>query len=392
MFQLPPNAHGAQKKNGRGLTDQMRAPYDMARSLYPLLPTWYEETDACITPEFQSLNGGGLPIFCVPPGYTLMADEGAHEAGHAYLALLSRAQPAINYGQAYWAFRGFPGTFAGALVGSQAETVANVAWQMDPRESWAEAFARSVVITHNEKTLNWGMDKDPLALRAWFQSLNPAALPPKQKEPAVRTMYDSTNANDIPATATMVAGYVDGAYRWSDADWARFPGAVKVRIAVFAPTNDGHVGDVETGAMAPHDAPWWAHQRRLAGVDPTVYVNLANAAAVRAAFDAAGEPQPHYWLASYDNNPTIPPGYIAKQYANEPLAGGHYDLSVVADYWPGVDGEEVTQDEFNTMASKWWAEVAQGPQTLDAMKAAYNPLVSHQHDTPAGKTSLPKQP
>lgn len=39
-----------------------------------------------------------------------------------------------------------------------------------------------------------------------------------------RTMYDSTNPGAIPASAALVAGYVDGLYRWSDAAWARFAG------------------------------------------------------------------------------------------------------------------------------------------------------------------------
>ena len=144
-------------------------------------------------------------------------------------------------------------------------------------------------------------------------------------------------STDIPINTPIVAGYVDGTYRWSDADWGRFPDAVHVRIAVLATTNDGHVLDVEQGNATPDQAPAWVAARRAAGFDPTVYVNLANVQAVRAAFVAAGVPEPHYWLAHYDNDPTIPPGYVAKQYANPPLAGAHYDASSVADFWPGVD-------------------------------------------------------
>src|SRR5207245_9944229 len=33
----------------------------------------------------------------------------------------------------------------------------------------------------------------------------------------------------------------------------------------------------------------------------------------------------------------MPPTAVAKQYQHPPASGGHYDLSVVADYWPGVD-------------------------------------------------------
>lgn len=152
-------------------------------------------------------------------------------------------------------------------------------------------------------------------------------------------MYDSTNALDIPESAAMVAGYVDGRYRWSDSDWARFPDAVKVRIACFSWTDGGEVLDIESGCSEPESAPDWASRRRAAGGDPSVYVNLANVAAVRAAFDRAGVAQPHYWLASYDGVAVIPEGYIAKQYANPAIIPGnpHYDLSVVADFWPGID-------------------------------------------------------
>lgn len=169
----------------------------------------------------------------------------------------------------------------------------------------------------------------------------------------MRTMYDSTSARDIPGNAAMVAGYVDGLYTWSDADWRRFPTALKVRIACFASTDDGHVLDVENGDALPIQAPGWAQRRRAAGIDPTVYVNLSNWSAVITAFHAAGVDPPHYWLADYDGQAVIPAGCIAKQYADPPISGGHYDLSAVADYWPGVDSAEgadnMTQQEFDAL-------------------------------------------
>jgi hypothetical protein len=153
-------------------------------------------------------------------------------------------------------------------------------------------------------------------------------------------MYDSTAARDIPANAQLVAGYVDGLYRWSEAAWARFPTATKVRIAVFAATDDGQVGDVESGDMTPISAVSWVQMRRRAGVDPTLYVNESNKAATEAAFAAAGVAQPHYWLALYDGIQDLPPGCVAKQFINPPGSGGNYDLSAVADYWPGVDSAQ----------------------------------------------------
>lgn len=149
----------------------------------------------------------------------------------------------------------------------------------------------------------------------------------------MRTMYDSIDVAGIPADATMVAGYVDGHWPTMAALAERFPHAVRVGIAVFASTNDGHVLDVETGDAAPADAPGWVRRRRAAGVDPTVYCNASTWPAVHTAFAAAGDAEPHYWIALYDGAPSIPTGAIAKQYRNTPS----YDISVVADYWPGID-------------------------------------------------------
>lgn len=153
-----------------------------------------------------------------------------------------------------------------------------------------------------------------------------------------RTMYDAIYPANIPAAAQMVAGYVDGRYAWKPADWARFPHAVKVRIAVFSSTADGHVLDVEPGCSTPGNAPGWVVRRRAAGVDPTVYCSLSQWPVVRAAFAAAKVAQPHWWIAAYPGNgPVLYSGTVAHQYANP----GPVDISVVADYWPGVDPKPV---------------------------------------------------
>ncbi len=55
---------------------------------------------------------------------------------------------------------------------------------------------------------------------------------------------------------------------------------------------------------------------------------------MRGAFGDAHVLEPHYWVAAHPGaGATIPPGAIAHQYADT----GPVDLSVVADYWPGVD-------------------------------------------------------
>lgn len=147
-------------------------------------------------------------------------------------------------------------------------------------------------------------------------------------------MFDSVNASAIPADASLVAGYIDGLYRWTPNDWARFPNARYVRIATSAATNAGEVLDVETGDATPDQAVTWTVARRRSGADPTVYVDSSRWLEASVAFARDHVTAPHWWVAAHPGaGRTIPPGAVAHQFADL----GRYDLSVVADYWPGVD-------------------------------------------------------
>ena len=159
-----------------------------------------------------------------------------------------------------------------------------------------------------------------------------------------RIMYDSVNMGAIPTSATLVAFYVDGLYANGTACKARFPHAIRVPIAVFPSTNDGVVLDCETGDATPSQCPGWVVKRRAAGVDPTVYCSESVWPQVQAAFAANKVAQPHYWIAAYPGiGPQLYAGSIAHQYADPPGSGGNFDLSVVADYWPGVDSKTPIQ-------------------------------------------------
>lgn len=151
-----------------------------------------------------------------------------------------------------------------------------------------------------------------------------------------RQMFDAVDASALPAGAPLYAGYIDGAYANVAQIRARFPHATVVDIAVFSSTNGGHVLDVENGDATPNEAPGWVQRRRAADVDPSVYCNSSTWPVVRSAFQAAGIAEPHYWIAQYDNDPTIPAGAVAKQYTDN----GPYDSSSVADIWPGIDPQE----------------------------------------------------
>ena len=193
-----------------------------------------------------------------------------------------------------------------------------------------------------------------------------------------RTMYDSVTPSAIPRSAEMVAGYLPPSrYAWSAAEWARFPNAVKVRIAIFASVNDGHVLDVEPGDATPAQAPGWVSMRRRAGVDPSVYCNASTWPTVRAEFRRQNVREPHYWIAKYDGIATIPAGAVAKQYADPTVHGrGHFDLSVVADHWPGVEEDVMTPQQYRVLVetqrrvSNTYAVVVENQRRIAASQAA----------------------
>lgn len=147
-----------------------------------------------------------------------------------------------------------------------------------------------------------------------------------------KTMYDSVTWQAIPADAQMVAGYVDGLYAWPQAAWDRFPNAEKVRIAVFATTNDGDVLDCESGDATPQQCPGWIAMRLAAGVKvPTIYTSLSNVPTVQAACQGLTY---DLWIADWTGTPHIPAGAAACQYANPATSGGNWDLSICNPDWP----------------------------------------------------------
>jgi hypothetical protein len=181
----------------------------------------------------------------------------------------------------------------------------------------------------------------------------------------MRYMVDSTNVQDDPLGVQLVMYYCDGIYAVDPATVrARFPNAILVSCSAIG-TNCGKVGDVEPGCMTIAQSIVWVQERRAAGEDPTLYCNeLHTWLPLRLAFQAAGVPEPHYLVANYDGVAEVPAGTVGKQYENPTLTFGHFDRSVVADFWPGVDSEQggldmaIADDIFN-------AVVAMPPRTAN---------------------------
>ena len=154
-------------------------------------------------------------------------------------------------------------------------------------------------------------------------------------------MADSTNAVDIPVGRyELVAGYVDGDYAWTASEWGRHAAASDlVRITVTGATLDAHVADVERYDLSPAQGVDWAVRMLAAGRYPTLYASLSVWGSILDDYRARGvdSGRTGAWVAAWNGTPNLESGWLAHQYANSVMVGAHYDLSVVADYWPGVD-------------------------------------------------------
>ena len=134
--------------------------------------------------------------------------------------------------------------------------------------------------------------------------------------------------------APKVAGYVNGTYAWSQADWNLFPHADHVTISTTASANAGDVLDVEPGDATVSQFLGWIEMRKADGLfRPTGYCSLDFVAAARKATKSLvlGEDY-DIWDAHYDGSTT--PDFalaVAKQYRS--TAG--WDVSAVYDVnWP----------------------------------------------------------
>jgi hypothetical protein len=166
-----------------------------------------------------------------------------------------------------------------------------------------------------------------------------------------RIFYDAINVDNLPEGGDGYLGYDDG--NWPDADALakRFPGKEVIRITVRPSDDFGIIGD-----GPPDNGTWqqwvgWVQKRRAAGADPWINTNLSNWTAGKLAFSVAKVPEPHWWIAHYDNDPTIPAGALMKQYASN----SKYDTSSAVAYLPGIDPKPTTNptpvvDEEDDMA------------------------------------------
>jgi hypothetical protein len=171
-----------------------------------------------------------------------------------------------------------------------------------------------------------------------------------------RIMRDSTTPADIPVPGTeLVAGYVNGSFKWSLEGYARFPGIPHVHIDVFGTDpEEAGVLDVEEGCAEVSQAPPWVRQRKAAFPDrypPVIYCNRGNITPIFNALNAAGFQVVRdfrIWIATLDGTKALNDmtGVTAVQYKrarkqapdgsfieppSDSVTTGHFDESIVYD-------------------------------------------------------------
>jgi hypothetical protein len=165
---------------------------------------------------------------------------------------------------------------------------------------------------------------------------------------------DSTTAGDIQPDVTFPGGYLDGNYVTVPALHKRFPDKRIITYTVNGSTSGADLIDCEAGDATPPLAAKYVHDERAKKHWPGIYTPLAELADVCHALKALGlGPDVPIQTAHYTGHPHLcnqtcfdqlhlvlpfKPLIVATQYATQGIGTPlHEDLSLVADYWPGID-------------------------------------------------------
>jgi hypothetical protein len=158
-------------------------------------------------------------------------------------------------------------------------------------------------------------------------------------------MYDGIDAlaagiaRQFP-DVTKIAGYINGRYAWSQAEWNLFPHADHVTISITAAANAGDVLDVEVGDASPDQTAGWIAMRKAAGLyRPTIYCSRSVIPAVRAGTGSYILGRDYdIWVADYTGSPhqvAAPGTPSALCAATQYESTANWDASMVYDpAWP----------------------------------------------------------
>jgi hypothetical protein len=154
------------------------------------------------------------------------------------------------------------------------------------------------------------------------------------------TMWDSTTPGAIPVGVPIVAGYIDGRFAWTPAQWARLGSSYPVTITVFG-FPGARVADCERGDLTPTTAAIWATTEVWLGRRPTIYSSRSTWPQVTQQLALRGTHtwQVDWWCADPTGTPHLYPGSVATQYAWNQLGqtgGVNADWSTTNGVWPAT--------------------------------------------------------
>lgn len=181
-------------------------------------------------------------------------------------------------------------------------------------------------------------------------------------------LYDSIRAANIPKTAQAVAGYDDGAYAWSQADYDSFPQAV-IKRHITVGYLRGDTVDIERFNAQPSFAGPYIVNRLNAGiVDPWTYCDRNDQHACEDSMFAAGVPitKARMWIATLDGTQSVAQyryPIAAVQFANSVISGGPYDESVFS----SVVGPVLSDSDLDVIHDRIqfadWGVIDKSPQS-----------------------------
>ena len=203
------------------------------------------------------------------------------------------------------------------------------------------------------------------------------------------TGQDSVSPLGMQAGKDVYAGYGRGTFTNISSVEADFPGKKYVSISPYVTTGVDCL-DIETGDAVPSDAPAFVHSWvRVNTTKPLLYANGSTMPYVENALNAAGIPRVNYglWVAAWDNDPVIPGGFDAIQYASTyNYDADSFDSSLFVPtpppaLWPmlpGVSGNQVKslQAVLNKLSKKIHlnpllvVDGNYGPKTVAAVELA----------------------
>jgi len=172
-------------------------------------------------------------------------------------------------------------------------------------------------------------------------------------------VYDATHDNiGVLPPGAQVAGYTTGTgthIRWTAADFAAHPGAVRIDQDPAASDPTADVLDIETGAATPASAPGWVTRARASRASrarpgqrsPAVYMSQSVVTAVTGALAAGGISSgvglwiAHFGLTQAQATQMVmtasgPFPVIGVQFHNTPT----FDVSVFSSDWLATGGQQ----------------------------------------------------